>query len=148
MIKGLTPLTLDDAMDWAENHPDVYFVTNVSTGNIDLLKIIKEEYPDVMHQIIPQVYYFEEYPRVEYLGYRNIIFKVDDPTYQISEILDFVNLNQIFALAIPLEQMEAYKDVLKIKDKHTYVYFTEEEINEKKLKKKGIDGFYIKNLNS
>lgn len=148
MINGSQQMTLEDLVDWVREHSDVFIVTNAKRNNIEFLKIIKEKYPDIKERFIPQIYLLDEFTRAEYLGFQKIIVRINnEPLYTNKEILDFVKLNNVFAIVVPVEKVQTdYKALLNLKDKCVYVYTVNDIEEKRKLEKKGVVGFFTEKL--
>ena len=54
-------------------HPDVYIITDVKENNLNVLRHIAEEHPEIVSRIIPQIYQYDECIPVRAMGYSNII---------------------------------------------------------------------------
>jgi len=117
MVGGLTQMSFDDVAQWLRNHKDAYLVTDVKNDNILTLDKIKEEYPDLQSRIIPQIYFFKEYSSVVDLGYNKVIFTLYDANYHPALVAGFIDIKNIFALAMPTSQIALNKDLIsKAKD--------------------------------
>ncbi|SCG81810.1 sulfatase [Proteiniborus sp. DW1] len=143
MINGLTQMTIEDLAEWLYEHKDVYIVTDIKSENQKALKLIKEKYPDLINQFIPQIYKLDEFIPVQGLGYSNIILTLYASTYPDEELIDFVRRHEIFAITMPIERA---RTVLPEKLKKENIFVYTHTINDSELRKeleaKGIDGFY------
>ncbi len=148
MINGWHQMTLDDLIQWIRTHQDVMIIPKVKTDSIDFLKVIKENYPEYINKFIPEMNRMDEFTRAEYLGYPNIIFKVnEDSDYTNREILYFIMLNNVFAAVLPESKIESdYQEVLQLKDKKIYAYFVNDSQRKKELEYKGVVGFYTDDI--
>ncbi len=144
MINGWKQMTLDDLIQWIRYHQDVIIIPNLKSNYIDFLKILIEQYPEYLEKFIPQIDRMDEFTRAEYLGFPNIIFKVEeDSVYTNREILYFVMLNNIFAVTLPESKIESdYYDVLLLEDKKVYAYNVNDAKKKKSLEEIGVSGFY------
>ncbi len=77
-----TSVTLDSLAKWLKEHPDVYIITDSKDDNLALLKKIASDHPELLPQMIPQIYQYEEYTTVRALGYSNIILTLYCLTYE------------------------------------------------------------------
>lgn len=147
MIEGLTQMVLEDLAEWLYEHRDVYIVTDIKGNNTEGLKIIKERYPDLITQFIPQVYRIEQYFLVQNLGYENIILTLYASNYTDEEIIDFVKLFDVFAITMPVSRSRTELP-RKLKDENVFVYAHTINNNElrQELELYGIDGFYTDDL--
>jgi len=143
MINGWTQLSLFDLIEWLRVKKDVFIVTDAKDDNIRLLKLIKEKYGDVQHQIIPQIYYMEEYSTVSELGYENIILTLYRTNYTDRKIVNFSMENHLFAITMPKEK--AGEDLVKTLNQIgvcVYIHTVNNEIEVEKYEKSGVYGFY------
>lgn len=77
-----TPVTLDSLAKWMTEHPDAYIITDCKDDNLALLRLIAKNHPELLPQMIPQIYQYAEYETVRALGYSNIILTLYRlPTY-------------------------------------------------------------------
>lgn len=147
MIEGLTQMTIEDLAEWLYEHEDVYIITDVKSDNVNALKLIKEKYPELMPQIIPQIYKMDEFIPVQGLGYTNIILTLYASRYPDEEIIDFARRHEIFAITMPMERAQTQLPN-KLKQENVFVYT--HTINEPELRKEleanGVDGFYTDEL--
>ncbi len=144
MINNLTQMSLLDILDWLTNHRDVCLVTDSKEIDLaELLEFIKENYPDLVQNIIPQIFYKEQYKKARDLGYKNIIFAF----YYIEfnqEMLEFVQNKEFLALSFSKNDINLPN--LK-KTKHKILLHTVNDLQEKeKLEKKGADYFFSDDL--
>lgn len=149
MINGWHQLTLESVDRWFEQHSDAYLVTDIKERNVEALKRLKEEYPNLAKNTIPQVYQLSEYEEVKKLGYDNIILTLYIIRSTEDEIVSFVENNELFAVTMPVGRTKT--DLLKrIKDNGTYVYaHTVNSLDEAdELEKLGVSGFYSDLLES
>ncbi len=144
MINGWHQMTLDDLIQWIRYHQDVMIIPEIKTDSIKFLKILQEQYPEYLNKFIPQMNRMDEFTRAEYLGYPNIIFKVEENSvYTNREILYFVMLNNVFAVALPEGKIESdYHDLTVLEDKKVYAYTVNDARRKKSLEEIGVTGFY------
>lgn len=103
-ILGLKLMDISLLLDWLSNHPDAYVITDVKEDNISVLSTIRDLYPKIAEQIIPQIYSFEEYDTVKALGYDQIIltlYKLDVPA---DKVINFCNSHELFALTMSADR--------------------------------------------
>ncbi len=77
-----TSVTLDSLAKWLKEHPDVYIITDSKDDNLALLQKIASDHPELLGQLIPQIYQYEEYATVRALGYSNIILTLYCLSYE------------------------------------------------------------------
>ncbi|MGF7057902.1 sulfatase-like hydrolase/transferase [Brassicibacter mesophilus] len=147
MIKNLTQMTIEDLVEWLRQHKDAYIVTDIKKDNVDALELIKERYPDVVDQFIPQIYSMDQYIPVQGMGYKNIILTLYMSNYTDEEILDFVKRQNIFAVTMPIDRAKTELP-RKLNKENVFVYA--HTINDKELKqeleKNEVNGFYTDDL--
>lgn len=147
MINNWTQMDFEDLINWLENHPGVYIVTDVKEENIKLLSLIKEKYSHVQDQFIPQIYFMEEYIHAEYLGYKNIIYTLYRSNNTPEEIIDFASANNLLAVTMPIERAQSdLPKKLKESGVFTYSHTINDIELQKQLEKQGVDGFYTDTL--
>ena len=96
IFEKYTSLSLDRLVEWMKSHPDVYIVTDIKEDNVNVLRHIADEHPEIVSRIIPQIYQYEEYLPVRTMGYSNIVLTL----YCLPSYNDKVNskYNAAFAL--------------------------------------------------
>ncbi len=98
----LEVLTFDKLAEILENNSDIRIVTDTKGNNLELLSIIKKEYPTLVKQIIPQIYDYDQWAIVKQMGYSDIIFTLyamDD--IEEEKLISFVKKNDIYAVTMP-----------------------------------------------
>lgn len=147
MINNWHQMTLESLTHWMKEHPDVYIITDVKDNNLKLLSLISQNYPDLQKQIIPQIYFMDEYIRAEHLGYKNIIYTLYRSSNTAEEIVDFAKHNKLLAITMPIAK--AKTDLPKVLG-DIGVFSYSHTINDidlaKMLEDQGIDGFYTDDL--
>ncbi len=143
-----TPLTLDTLATWMRAYKDLYIVTDIKENNIEVLRLISKEHPEIVSRIIPQIYQYEEYAPVFALGYTNIILTLYKlPTY--NQKADAV-YNAAFAqrhglLAITADVTLATPEFVSAFTAHgvpLYVHTVNDETEKQKLLDMGVTGVY------
>lgn len=154
MTEGLKQFNLDDLTYWLIKHPDVFIITDIKWDNIYALTYISQHYSDIKTQLIPQIYYFEEYDKVKSLGYENIIFTLVKSDwsdgkipaknlYSDEEIVEFIQKHPVAAVAISKERaMTGLLQKLNRAGVFVYVYVVNQIEEMKELTGKGVNGFY------
>lgn len=154
MIEELKQLNFDDLTNWLIRHPDIFIVTDIKWDNVYALTYISRHYSKIKTQLIPQIYYFEEYDKVKSLGYENIIFTLvksdwsdgkmpaKNP-YSDEEIIEFIQKYPVSAVTISKERaMTSLVQKLNRAGVFIYVYVVNQIKEMKELSIKGVDGFY------
>ncbi|WP_066500562.1 sulfatase-like hydrolase/transferase [Abyssisolibacter fermentans] len=147
MMNGWHQLTIEDIAKWLREHKDARIVTDVKADNIKALKIIKEQYPDVLDNIIPQIYHIEEYIKVQELGYKDIILTLYMSNYSDEQIIDFVTRHDVYAITMPIDKAKTQLPK-KLDEVNVFSYtHTVNEVSElEEFYKYGIDGFYTDDI--
>lgn len=142
MINNLTQLIFEDIVTWLRSNPDVFIITDIKTDNIKGLKYMSG-YQDIVKNIIPQIYSFEEYKEVKELGYENIILTLYFSDYSNSEIINFVKNNKIWAITMHYEQglTELPQKLSDIKI-YSFAHTVNDFVLAEKLIDNGINGLY------
>ncbi len=142
-ILGLKLMDISLLLEWLSKHPDAYVITDVKEDNIGVLSTIKELYPKIVGQIIPQIYSFEEYDTVKALGYEHIIltlYKLDAPA---DKVLGFCDSHELFALTMSVDRAtpDYVKQFINIKIP-IYAHGVNDLDVYEKLRDSGIYGVY------
>lgn len=103
MVCGLRQMSLDDLALWISKHPNVHIVSDFKAGNLRGLGLISIQHPEIVKNIIPQIYRFREYRPVRSLGYQNIILTLYVAGYNPGLILRFAHDNPVYAVTMPLD---------------------------------------------
>lgn len=150
MKDNLKQLDVDELMNWMSKNKDKSVVTDVKNSNLKALAFIAKKYPQIISQIIPQIYSFDEYAKVKSLGYKKIIltlYKMYDPKIH-DKIIKFALENCLFAITMPKDVAVNTKLASKLIDNNVNVYVhTVNAVDEfHLLKKLGIKGVYTDDL--
>lgn len=105
--KGLTQLSLEDVLKWAESKGDVFIVTDIKDENIKALTMIYNELKKYQKFIIPQVYSYSEYDEARKLGYPDIILTLYRMKITPAEVLSFAKKKSPFAVTMPWQVARA-----------------------------------------
>ncbi len=60
---------MDRLAEILQQHPQVSVITDTKEDNLAILTYIQKNYPQIVAQVIPQIYQYEEYDAVKALGY-------------------------------------------------------------------------------
>jgi glycerophosphoryl diester phosphodiesterase len=74
---GFTPMTMEDVASALQSHGDVYIVLDLKGSGEEVkegYRLMAQEYPDLIPQLIPQFYHVSEYESLYALGYRAMIY--------------------------------------------------------------------------
>lgn len=102
MTNGMTNLSLDELAGWIKRHPDVFIITDVKHDNIRALTKIREDFPELVRNFIPQIYHFSEYSPVHDLGYQHIIITLYVGAYSDGPLLKFARKYPLAAVTMPI----------------------------------------------
>ncbi|MFA9376839.1 MAG: glycerophosphodiester phosphodiesterase family protein [Lachnotalea sp.] len=157
-INGIyTTLDIETIIQYAMDHPDVYFITDIKSYEFDIceaLEVIKNTaekmgYSNLDKQFIIQVYSYEDYERLsEEFSFQNYIFtlyRMKDELEEngIDNILDFCTEKDIKVVTLPKKYAtEEICSKLKEKNIKIYVYTIDSKDTWSKLKAVGVDGIY------
>lgn len=100
----LTPIDLDTLAQWLRSHPDVFIIPDFKEKNIEGLRLISRQYPDLVGRFIPYLYHRWEYIPVREMGYKNMILilyqmSVDEKN-DVAGNVAFARENDLSAIAI------------------------------------------------
>lgn len=140
MFNNLESMTLDDLVKWLRQHKDVYIITDTKDDNLLLLTTIQKNYPDVIRQIIPQIYTFNEYEPVKKLGYDHIIYTLYKSLQTNEEIINEVKGIKFFAITMPIERVRS--GLSEQLQQFVYCHTINDLTTVNELKQLGVDGFY------
>jgi len=98
----LEVLTFDKLAVLLEKNPEIRIVSDTKGDNIELLETIRDQYPEMVCRIIPQIYDYEQWSDVKELGYSDVILTL----YAMEELdfdkLDsFIKEHDIYAVTMP-----------------------------------------------
>lgn len=143
MIKDLTQMDLNDLVIWIKNHPDCKIILDTKRNTNEVLKTIKNKYPEILNNLIAQIYYFEQYQAVKDMGYETIIFSLYKTNYNNDELLSFLADKEVYAISIYSKNI-LNKLPLKFKNNNTQIFIhTINDLNQYKIMSLlGIDGIY------
>jgi glycerophosphoryl diester phosphodiesterase len=156
MVQGLTQLTLYGLVLWLQKHPDTHIITDFKVRNIEGLRLISQKYPSIVHQIIPQIYSFDEYNDVRNLGYEDIILTLYQSPFPAEQLIRFAKRNKLLAIAMSISKAFNTDLPRKLNDIGVFVYCHTDEIEDimekfgannmdelmKKLAPIKVNGFY------
>lgn len=105
VMSKYTPLDMDTLAEILQQNPQITIITDTKEDNLAILTYIQKNYPQLVAQIIPQIYQYEEYAAVKALGYDKIILTLYKMTDERNgaRIAKFVQEHQIYAVTMPVE---------------------------------------------
>lgn len=144
MLDNQTKVNLNILNQWLINHPNSYIVTDIKDNNVSALILMKEVLGENIRQVIPQIYYIEEFAEVRALGYTNIIFTLYVTTAPTENILDAIEKLDLFAVTIsPYKQdFQLIVDRSVEYGKPVYVHTFNEIVDFDKYINLGVRGLY------
>lgn len=148
MVYDFNQMTLEDLANWIREHKDVKIVTDIKDKNIQALKVIKDSYPELVNNFIPQIYSIQEYIKVQELGYDNIILTLYMSNYTDDEIVDFAKRCKLYAVTMPSDRAETQLPA-KLNEIGVITYtHTINDVNKaKEYIENGVYGVYTDNIN-
>lgn len=96
---------------------------------------------DLKNRIIPVIRTMDDYTKIEYLGYDNILFMPDLSKYTQKQIVEFIEMNQPCAVAIPADQAASQFHALLSGETFVYAYDVSGPAQKAALSAIGVDGF-------
>ena len=143
-----TSMTLDSLAEWMKEHDDAYIITDIKEDNLNVLRRIARKHPEIIGNIIPQIYQYDEYVPVRALGYSNIILTL----YRLPTYFDKANAeyNSTFAanhglLAVTADATLANSNFVNSfvsKGIPLYVHTVNDEAAQQKFFSMGVTGVY------
>lgn len=137
---------------WLKAHPDVCVITDVKRNNVKALKLIKQSNPEIIRQIIPQIYSKGEYAKVKALGYDRIILTLyrmkSRERRDTDNIIRFAKKNRLYAVTMDKVMFDLINDEEKyVKNGiKVYAYTVNDPDEAAALKRKGVSGIYSDKL--
>lgn len=147
--EGVTPLSLPNLARWMEAHPDAVIVAAVGeeiigdgenkTHSIAFVKEFLAEYEGLSQQMIFCVHSGEEVERANLEGTMNVLLDISGQEYTDKQMVDFISLYRVYAMAMTEEELELYPEFRKKWNGRTYVHRSLPYDGEE-LKKMGLTG--------
>ncbi|MCD4705775.1 amidohydrolase [bacterium] len=151
MNYDLTQIDFDTLVEWLKNKNNIYIITDVKViNNFEILKKISIKHPNIISQIIPQIYNFQEYDKISKLGYKNIIFTLYRYNNNDKKILNFAKEKNILAITMPINRAKTKlpKKLLEL-GVPTFAHTINSKKQEEKLKNNYcVFGIYTDSLNN
>lgn len=113
-------------MEWLREHPKVRFITEIQTEPVATLRSIRHTYQDVFDQLIPQIYVLDDYVQISYMGYSDILLNIESSEYTDDQIIDFVQLHELYAVTMSRDRWETSLGKL-LRNQGVFVYITGNE---------------------
>ncbi|MGI6748420.1 MAG: LTA synthase family protein [Anaerovoracaceae bacterium] len=136
-----TAIIMDDMLDWLQNMDD-YFTGSVKKGVVRSINTERDAIlRDLKSRMIPVIRTMDDCTKIEYLGYKDILFMPNFEKYTRKQIMDFIEMNRPCAVAIPAEKSTEQFNSLISSDIFVYVYGVSDPVLRSLLSAIGVDGF-------
>lgn len=94
--------------DWLAEHADAFIVTDCKKRSLECHARIRMERPELVPQVIPQIYTLKDHDLVRSQGFRHVILTLyrvlaDEPAARLA---DFAARHELFALTIPARRAD------------------------------------------
>ncbi len=101
MVGDYSQQSLAEFCLWLRNHPDCYLVTDCKDlTNEAFAQYIIKNFPDLVAQIIIQIYEFAEYEKLRNLGFKQLIFATYRINNNSAEIITYLKDKEFLAVAM------------------------------------------------
>ena len=102
-----TPVDLDMLIEFLNEHSDIRIIADTKDENYAALYAIRDLFPEHMDRFIPQVYQFEDLPRIRAMGFSDLIitlYRLEpwETKYDPEELTRLIHLWQDYIYAITL----------------------------------------------
>lgn len=134
--------TLHSLADWLSKHPEKRIVTDVKDDNLYVLSKISETYPNLLKQVIPQIYHPSEFEPVKALGYKDVIFTIYRYDGDDSLTLRSLRNMDIFALTMPNDRARRLAPRARCLGVPTYAHTINDMNRFEELRKLGVGEIY------
>ncbi|WP_099469164.1 glycerophosphodiester phosphodiesterase family protein [Konateibacter massiliensis] len=157
-----TPVGIEEIIQFAMEHPDVYFVTDTKeyeTGIYDMLQVIEDTskslgYTQASRQFVIQFYTYENYEEIQKsFDFKNYIFTLYNIKSELKEngidnILEWCLENNIKVVTLP-KAYATKENVSKLEKSGitTYTHTVDSLSRWKKLQEAGVSGVYTNFIN-
>lgn len=146
--REMAAVTMNNTLDGLRQLEDHF---NGSAERPGIIRSVSSEMSstlqDLKGRMIPVIRTMEDYTKIEYMGYENILFMPDFSQYTQKQIVDFIEMNHPCAVAIPAEEAPAKFHSLLSGDLFVYAYDVSGPAQKAALSAIGVDGFIEKEAN-
>ena len=149
----LSTMSFDDLAAFMDDHPDFYVVTDVKDDNEQVCRLIKSSHPELMNNLIIQIYHEDEYDRIRDLGFNNIIYtlyRATDEELTPDALREFTKRTKLsgvtFWTDFPTSYVESF-EVLKSCGIPLFVHTVNDKESMKSYIDMGITGVYTDVVN-
>lgn len=111
---GLTTMDFATAFQLLDENPDAFFIIDIKVaGQMTILQLIVEQYPEYVSYLIPQISFLSEkdaerkYSSIRKLGFEKIIMTyrhLPQKTETERSLIRFVRDHDVFAVSMPFER--------------------------------------------
>ncbi|HAN09525.1 MAG TPA: hypothetical protein DCP90_02815 [Clostridiales bacterium] len=144
----MTQMIFEDLALFIRNNRNIYIITDSKDDNVEFMKYMSKNYPDIIENIIPQIYSPSEYIEAQKCGFSNIILTLYTMTSTSNEeVYEFAKNNKLFAITMPEDRVQS--GLAKRLDEinvFTYLHTINDEKSVQGYKDKGVDGFYTDDM--
>lgn len=146
-----TPMTLEDLIDFLDEHQDILIITDTKDESYAVLRYIKKYYKKYINRFIPQVYAFKDYRTVKRMGFKNVIITLYSMAYNIKSDPDYIYKQakklKPYAIAVPESMLsDEYISKLRPDEIKYFVHTVNDSDKADELFDKGIYGVYTDTL--
>lgn len=106
---------------WMIEHPGAYLILHSEEGDMELLEEIKDDYKELRDRYIGEIGDVNDYFLIQRRGYKNLILDTRGKGYKEKELLDYLDLNEHFALIVEEKRIRK-RLASKIRDRGIRVY--------------------------
>jgi glycerophosphoryl diester phosphodiesterase len=144
--KLLKSCTLESLIDWLEENPSKYIITDIKEKNYEWLKYISQKYPKLKNKFIVQMYNPLDYKEIKKLWYNNIIWTLYAYSWDNKDVLKHLQNMDLFAVTMPKERAYTWFWT-EIKNIYKYTHTINSSDDLIKLQNLWIDEIYTDSLN-
>lgn len=141
-IEPFERCTLESLASWLKLNRKKRIITDVKDDNIRALTKISENYPNLIDQFIPQIYYPSEYGPAKQLGYDKLIFTLYRYSGNANELLNALEHMDLFAVTLPKRLVKSHIAHLYKINIATYVHTVNNPDELLKYRCMGVTEFY------
>lgn len=135
-------LTMDDLLKGLQKFEEEYSGTKGRPGIIKYVNsTMNSEFLNLKNRIIPVLYTMDDYTKIEYLGYDDILLMPDLSKYTRKQIADILVINKPCAIAIKDEKVISEFQYILDSDTFVYTYDIDEHAKKAFYTAIGVDGF-------
>lgn len=149
----LTTMSFDDLAKFANEHPDLYIVTDVKEDNVFICRQIMEEHPELRDNLIIQIYHPDEYDKIAQAGFPYIIYtlyRATDDELKTDALKEFIEEHKLIGVTF-WEDFPSTKDdgfaMLKQMNIPLFIHTVNEKADMKRYIEMGISGIYTDVVN-